>query len=58
MLSRCRLCSGLRSIPTVYLFQNGQPVDGLEGPQTGISHPCCWMCCPAKRSSKLSRRWR
>ncbi|WP_434586097.1 tetratricopeptide repeat protein [Klebsiella sp. R390] len=24
---------GLRSIPTVYLFQNGQPVDGFEGPQ-------------------------
>ncbi|CCG86475.1 co-chaperone YbbN [Erwinia piriflorinigrans] len=24
---------GLRSIPTVYLFQNGQPVDGFQGPQ-------------------------
>ncbi|ENZ8621085.1 co-chaperone YbbN [Klebsiella pneumoniae] len=24
---------GLRAIPTVYLFQNGQPVDGFEGPQ-------------------------
>lgn len=25
---------GLRAIPTVYLFQNGQPVDGFQGPQT------------------------
>lgn len=25
---------GLRSIPTVYLFQNGQPVDGFQGPQS------------------------
>lgn len=25
---------GLRAIPTVYLFQNGQPVDGFEGPKT------------------------
>ncbi|MDF7680109.1 co-chaperone YbbN [Enterobacteriaceae bacterium ESL0689] len=25
---------GLRAIPTVYLFQNGQPVDGFEGPQS------------------------
>lgn len=24
---------GLRSIPRVYLFQNGQPVDGFQGPQ-------------------------
>lgn len=24
---------GLRVIPTVYLFQNGQPVDGFQGPQ-------------------------
>ena len=24
---------GLRAIPTVYLVQNGQPVDGFEGPQ-------------------------
>ena len=24
---------GLRSIPTVYLFQNGQPVDDFQGPQ-------------------------
>lgn len=24
---------GLRAIPTLYLFQNGQPVDGLQGPQ-------------------------
>lgn len=24
---------GLRAIPTVYLLQNGQPVDGFEGPQ-------------------------
>lgn len=24
---------GLRAIPTVYLFQNGQPVDGFQGPQ-------------------------
>ena len=24
---------GLRPIPTVYLFQNGQPVDGFQGPQ-------------------------
>ncbi|WP_392565577.1 co-chaperone YbbN [Utexia brackfieldae] len=24
---------GLRAIPTVYVFQNGQPVDGVEGPQ-------------------------
>lgn len=24
---------GLRAIPTIYLFQNGQPVDGLQGPQ-------------------------
>lgn len=24
---------GLRAIPTVYLFQNGQPVDGFRGPQ-------------------------
>lgn len=24
---------GLRSIPTVYLFQNGQPIDGFQGPQ-------------------------
>ena len=24
---------GLRAIPTVYLFQNGPPVDGFEGPQ-------------------------
>lgn len=24
---------GLRSLPTVYLFQNGQPVDGFQGPQ-------------------------
>ncbi len=24
---------GLRAIPTVYLFQNGQPVDGFEGPR-------------------------
>lgn len=24
---------GLRSIPTVYLFQDGQPVDGFQGPQ-------------------------
>jgi len=24
---------GLRSIPTVYLFQNAQPVDGFQGPQ-------------------------
>lgn len=23
---------GLRAIPTVYLFQNGQPVDGFQGP--------------------------
>ncbi|XKM14042.1 co-chaperone YbbN [Orbaceae bacterium ac157xtp] len=25
---------GLRAVPTIYVFQNGQPVDGLEGPQT------------------------
>jgi putative thioredoxin len=25
---------GLRAIPTVYLFQNGQPVDGFQGPQS------------------------
>lgn len=25
---------GLRAIPTLYVFQNGQPVDGLQGPQT------------------------
>lgn len=24
---------GLRAIPTVYIFQNGQPVDGFQGPQ-------------------------
>ncbi|MEB4675016.1 co-chaperone YbbN [Enterobacteriaceae bacterium G50] len=24
---------GLRAIPTVYLFQNGHPVDGFQGPQ-------------------------
>lgn len=24
---------GLRAIPTVYLFQDGQPVDGFQGPQ-------------------------
>ena len=24
---------GLRSIPTVYLFKDGQPVDGFQGPQ-------------------------
>src|SRR5699024_10535887 len=24
---------GLRAIPTVYLLQNGQPVDGFQGPQ-------------------------
>jgi len=24
---------GLRAIPTVYLFKNGQPVDGFQGPQ-------------------------
>lgn len=24
---------GLRSIPTVYMFQEGQPVDGFQGPQ-------------------------
>lgn len=24
---------GLRAIPTVYLFQNGQPADGFQGPQ-------------------------
>ncbi len=24
---------GVRSLPTVYLFQGGQPVDGLQGPQ-------------------------
>lgn len=24
---------GLRAIPTVYLFQNGRPVDGFQGPQ-------------------------
>ncbi|MFQ1041797.1 co-chaperone YbbN [Gilliamella sp. CG16] len=24
---------GLRAIPTVYLFQNGQPLDGFQGPQ-------------------------
>ncbi|MBJ3814612.1 co-chaperone YbbN [Shimwellia pseudoproteus] len=24
---------GLRAIPTIYLFQNGQPVDGFQGPQ-------------------------
>ncbi|MEH0886247.1 co-chaperone YbbN [Enterobacter sp. UNJFSC 003] len=24
---------GLRAIPTVYLFHNGQPVDGFQGPQ-------------------------
>jgi len=24
---------GLRAIPTVYLFQQGQPVDGFQGPQ-------------------------
>lgn len=24
---------GLRALPTIYLFQNGQPVDGLQGPQ-------------------------
>ncbi len=24
---------GLRAIPTAYLFQNGQPVDGFQGPQ-------------------------
>lgn len=25
---------GLRAIPTVYLFQGGQPVDGFQGPQS------------------------
>ncbi len=25
---------GLRDLPTLYLFQNGQPVDGLQGPQS------------------------
>ena len=24
---------GLRSLPTVYLFKDGQPVDGFQGPQ-------------------------
>ncbi|MGK7626401.1 thioredoxin family protein, partial [Salmonella enterica] len=24
---------GVRAIPTVYLFQNGQPVEGIQGPQ-------------------------
>lgn len=24
---------GLRSIPTIYMFQDGQPVDGFQGPQ-------------------------
>ncbi|QAZ88793.1 chaperedoxin [Escherichia coli] len=27
---------GLRAIPTVYLFQNGQPVDGFQGPQPAL----------------------
>lgn len=30
---------GLRAIPTVYLFQNGQPVDGFEGAATGRGDP-------------------
>ena len=25
---------GLRAIPTVYMFQNGQPADGFQGPQS------------------------
>lgn len=42
---------GLRAIPTVYLFQNGQPVDGFEGRNRKRRSAPCWIkCCRAKKS--------
>lgn len=42
---------GLRAIPTVYLFQNGQPVDGFGGhSRKKLSAPCWIRCCRAKKS--------
>ncbi len=42
---------GLRAIPTVYLFQNGQPVDGFRGPQPEEAIRACWIkYCRAKKS--------
>jgi len=42
---------GLRAIPTVYLFQNGQPVDGFQGrSRKRRSARCCKKCCRARKS--------
>ena len=42
---------GLRAIPTVYLFQNGQPVDGFRGPQPEeVIRALLGKCCRAKKS--------
>jgi putative thioredoxin len=48
---------GLRAIPTVYLFQNGQPVDGFEGPQPEESARLLDKVLPREEELR-SRRWR
>lgn len=47
---------GLRSIPTVYLFQNGQPVDGFQGRnRKRLSARCCTKSCQKRKSLKHNR---
>lgn len=42
---------GLRAIPTVYLFQNGQPVDGSRGRSRKRRSALCWIkYCRVKKS--------
>jgi putative thioredoxin len=47
---------GLRSIPTVYLFQNGQPVDGFQGRSLKRLFVRCWIkCCHVKKKLRLRK---
>ena len=50
---------GLRAIPTVYLFQNGQPVDGFEGPQPEEAiRALLDKVLPREEELKAQKRWR
>ena len=40
---------GLRSIPTVYLFKDGQPVDGFQARSPKRSATCCSVSCRRKK---------
>lgn len=42
---------GLRAIPTVYLFKDGQPLDGFQGRNRKSRSAICWPAyCPKRKS--------